>query len=444
MAPKAIHEHTTNCPQWQATRGAPWPYFKFSAKPENYSPIAIEGKDFVRCYVCLQHGWDFRFLRMAQHLQVHNLTEEAYLAAYQGALIRLGLTTERREASVKAKYGVSNVFQDEGIKAKSRQSMIDRWGAASPMQTPELKRKAADTNLERYGAENVFGAESIQAKIQATNLAKFGVPNPNQSPEVIARRVSTNLERYGKNHFVETDEFKTKFVATSMAHYGVEHPMKSEQVRNVFEGVFLAKYGVRSPGGSPILRLKGTATARSHHDGLHPLSHPRIIEARKQTLLAKYGVDNISKVPHIKEKIIASITARFRSGAVPKMTVPERILDGLTNERVVYSGNWTYWVTWANGRRKNPDFVVLTKEQLAAYRSGVPLKDLRTHLVIEENGVWWHTKNKGFTREQREKEFVDGYASIGVTCLVIWEDTILGDPDGVASRVQSAIAVSHL
>jgi len=86
----------------------------------------------------------------------------------------------------------------------------------------------------------------------------------------------------------------------------------------------------------------------------------------------------------------------------------ERLSATFFPDNVVYSGDWAYWVTWVGGRRKNPDFVVLTKEQLAAYRAGVPLKDLRTYLVIEINGDFWHTKHKGVSREQREREFVDG------------------------------------
>jgi G:T-mismatch repair DNA endonuclease (very short patch repair protein) len=96
--------------------------------------------------------------------------------------------------------------------------------------------------------------------------------------------------------------------------------------------------------------------------------------------------------------------------------------------------------TFVGGRRKNPDFVVLTKEQLAAYRAGVPLKDLRTYLVIEINGDFWHTKHKGVSREQREREFVDGYASIGVSCLVLWGSDIHSEAVDTASMVQVFLA----
>lgn len=435
LAPKAIHDHTRRCSAWKATVGEPWPWFKFSAKPEMYVPEAVEGQDFVRCLVCAQHGWDFRFRRMVQHLQCHGLTEETYAQQWPEAKIRLDSTTAKREATVQDRYGVRNVFQDATVKAKSRESMLDRWGYASPMQSPELRAKAAETNLERYGAENPFASSQIQEKIRATNLDKFGVENPNQSPEVMGKRVRTNLERYGEEHYFETAAFKRRLSEVSLERYGVEHPMQSSEVQARLATVLLAKYGVSNPGSSPEIQAKAMRTNKARHGGVHHLARPEWLEARKQTLLAQYGVDNISKVPAIKEKIVRSITARWYSGAIPKKTKPERTLEGLVPERVVYSGNWAYWVTWANGRRKNPDFVLLTEEQLAAYRMGVPLNDLRTHTVIEVNGVWWHTKKRGYTRIQREQEFVDGYASIGVTCLVVWEDELLGDPDGVEAEL---------
>ena len=114
----------------------------------------------------------------------------------------------------------------------------------------------------------------------------------------------------------------------------------------------------------------------------------------------------------------------------------ERSVSKLMPENVVYTGDWSYWVTWGDGRRKNPDFIVLTPEQLIAYKAGVPLKDLRTHLVIEVNGDFWHTRHKGLTRQEREEDFVEGYRSIGVSCLVIWESDLKNDPEGAQKRIK--------
>jgi G:T-mismatch repair DNA endonuclease (very short patch repair protein) len=260
----------------------------------------------------------------------------------------------------------------------------------------------------------------------------------------MAKRIATNQERYGANHFLETEAFAEKSKATSQEHYGTDHPMGSQEVRDRLSATLSEKYRqpVRSCFGVKEVQERAYASSVANHGGVHHLSDPDVIEARKKHLLEVYGVDNISKVPAVKERIIARLKERFRDGAIPSITTPERAFRDIVPERVVYSGDFSYWVTWANGRHKNPDFVVLTKEQYAAYQAGVPLGDLRTHLVVEVNGVFWHTKHKNLTREEREAEFIDGYASVGVTCLVVWEDDLKADPQDIRSRVEDFLAQS--
>lgn len=440
MAAKAIHAHTEVCEQWIAKFGAPFPYFKFSATPKRYTSSAVEGVDYVRCYVCATYGWDFRFLRMVQHLEVHGLTEASYAELYPGKPIRLNLTNERRKATVRSIYGVDNVFQADSIKEASKETMLEKYGVISPLQSKELKDKASETNLKRYGAANPFASEIIKEKIKQVNRERYGVDHPNQNPEIFAHRVATNLKRYGRKHFFETEEFKEKFRATSRENFGVDHPMQSAKGRELWETGIEKIYGVSNPLLISAIHKKSQETSKENHGGVHHLADPKFIEVRKKHLLEKYGVDNISKVPAIKEKIITILKSRWESGAVPKMNELERFSATLFPENVVYSGDWSYWVTWVGGKHKNPDFVVLTKEQLAAYRSGTPLQDLRTHLVIEINGTFWHTKHKGFTREQREKEFVDGYASIGIFCLVLWEEDIHSDIASTTTKIRDFLA----
>lgn len=440
MAPKAIHSHTETCKQWVEKFGVPFPYFKFSADPKRYAPSAVEGVDYVRCYVCASYGWDFRFLRMVQHLEVHGLDETSYTSLYPGKLIRLDLTNERRKATVHSIYGVDNVFQSEAIKTASKETLLEKYGVDSPLRSESIKAKVVKTNLERYGVVNPFAAEPIKEKIRQVNRERYGVDNPNQNADVVNRRIATNLERYGKQHYFETDEFKVKFQSTSREHFGTDHPMQSERGRQLCEDGCKAVFGVPTALLLPEVQKKSQLTSKANHGGVHHLSDPKIIEARKKHLLEKYGVDNISKVPAIKEKIISILKSRWNSGAVPKMNKLERFSAALFPENVVYSGDWSYWVTWVGGKHKNPDFVVLTKEQLAAYQSGTPLNDLRTHMVVEINGQFWHTKHKGLTREQREREFIDGYASVGIYCLVLWEDDIHSNSLDTTAKIQAFLA----
>jgi len=377
--------------------------------------------------------------------KVHSLSESKYIAKFPGGTVRVPSTLERRRGTVQARYGVGNVFQAEAVKKKVRSSLLANHGVTNPAQSPGIRAKTEKTNLERYGASNPFGSTEVQERIRQSTQERFGVDNPNQSPEVMARRIETNQGRYGASHFLETGNFKEKTRATSLERYGTNHPMQSEEVQNRVASVLSAKYGknIRSVFELPEMQARAYASSVANHGGVHHLSHPDIIEARKKRLLDLYGVDNISKVPAIKEKIISLLKSTWGSGAVPKMNNLERAVSKIVPDSVVYTGDWSYWVTWSNGVRKNPDFVVLAEGQLAAYRAGVPIKDLRTHLVIEVNGDFWHTTLRGLTREQREVEFINGYASVGVHCLVLWEGDFRFNPDETQAKVLDFILTPH-
>ena len=436
LAPLAIHGHTEKCAAWRAKYGAAFPYLKFNRHPEQYEPEAQEGIDYVQCKECLAFGWDFRFRRMLDHITgLHKLDEATYAARHPGAPIRLKSTLAKRKATTQEHYGVDNVFQAKAVKEASKETMLDKYGDTCPMRIAELKAKAAATNLERYGAENPFGSAEIQEKIKQSNFERFGVQYPNQCPEVMGRRVQTNLERFGTEHYFETAEFQDKFKQASLVRFGTDHPMQSEEGKRICEDGCMQAFGAKNPLSVPSIQAKAQATLCANHGGVHPLSDPAIIEARKRHLLEKYGVDNISKVPAIKEKIIAILLSTWGNAAVPGMNNFERAVSKLLPENVIYTGDWTYWVTWVGGRRKNPDFVVLTSEQLAAYKAGTPINDLRTHLVIEVNGDFWHTKHKGFTHAERNAEFINGYASIGIACLVIWESELKADSSAVEDKL---------
>lgn len=443
LKPKGLPGHCNRCKKWPEKFDVPPREFNWDAylKRGPYAEGKVEGVDYLVCEICRAVGKDIRKRRLMDHIKkVHGLKKPEYLEQHPDCRVAVPATNRRRKATVQARYGVDNVFQAEEVKETSRQTMVDKYGAPNPMQVEEFRKRAAQTNLERYGAENPFGSSEIQEKIRETNLERYGVENPNQCEEVIERRIQTNLERYGVEHYFETEEFKEKYREASLARFGTEHPMQSEEGRELCFSVIREKYGAETPFHSPEVQAKAYQSSVENHEGVHHLSHPDIIEKRKQTLMKRYGVDNISKVPHIKEKIIRILKERFPGSAVPSMTSPERLFDELTEDRVVYSGDWAYWVTWKGGRRKNPDFVVLTPEQYKAHGLGVPLQDLRTWLVCEVLGDFWHTKWVGKTREEREKEFIEGYASVGVTCVCVWESDLNVDPEAIAEKVAEVVA----
>ena len=431
---KSLPLHIAKCPGWATKIGTPPSKFNFDLHYGRglYAPELVEGVDYVSCLVCRADGVEFRKRRLIDHLRAkHSLTEAEYQARFPLGIMRLRATTEQRNATTRETYGVDNVFQSEAIKAKSRETSLKKYGVGHASQATVVRARRAATNLDRFGSENPFGSEQIKKRLRE-DVAQNGWPA--QRLEVRGRRVSTNLEKYGAMFYFQTGEFKGKFKAISLENWGSEHPMQSKAGFQRWVDGNMEKFGYPTSFDRPDVQRKTYETNLRNHGGKHSQQVPEVRAKAQAVWMSKYGVDNPSKDPVIKARIIDKIKERFGSGAVPHMTWPERVFDSITPDTVVYTGDWAYWVLWANKRRKNPDFVVLTPAQLLAYQAGVPLTDLNIRTVVEVNGDWWHTDYRGVTKAQREKEFTDGYASVGVECVIVWESDLREELDAVRRR----------
>ena len=85
--------------------------------------------------------------------------------------------------------------------AKSRKTMIERYGTDSPFKVPEFIEKSKQTCLSRYGV---------------TSFTK--------TPQYIEKTIETNRKRYGTDWYMQTDEYKESVVKTSLSKYGVTNP----------------------------------------------------------------------------------------------------------------------------------------------------------------------------------------------------------------------------
>lgn len=89
-----------------------------------------------------------------------------------------------------SKEGIINVSQRQGVRAKAKQTMVERYGVAYAMQSPEFQEKQKSTNLEKYGVSVACNrpgpkrhntADSIRKMIE-TKKAKYGM-NPLNTEE---------------------------------------------------------------------------------------------------------------------------------------------------------------------------------------------------------------------------------------------------------------------
>lgn len=131
---------------------------------------------------------------------------------------------EKRKQTCLEKYGFIYAAQNDDVKQKIYNTMIQRYGGYT-LQSDILKNKVKQTNLKKYGVINVFAANVVKEKIKNTNIQRYNVWHYNQS-EIGRRRLSelsklnnekrynTNLSRYGtkyllNNHIIANKRLKT-------------------------------------------------------------------------------------------------------------------------------------------------------------------------------------------------------------------------------------------
>lgn len=86
------------------------------------------------------------------------------------------------------KYGFSNVFQDNTIKQKSRETLIKNYDVENPMFNIEIRKKIETTNLKKYGFENPMKNELIKEKCKNTMMKNHGVEHPLQKEEIFYKQ----------------------------------------------------------------------------------------------------------------------------------------------------------------------------------------------------------------------------------------------------------------
>ena len=101
------------------------------------------------------------------------------------------------------KYGVTNNFQLEHIKEKSKKTMLKKYGVENTSQLEETKKKKIDTCLKNHGVEHPGQSNSIKNLIKKTNIQKYGAENPMLNREV-AQRAAINGGGRAKAKYYET------------------------------------------------------------------------------------------------------------------------------------------------------------------------------------------------------------------------------------------------
>ena len=116
---------------------------------------------------------------------------------YGGVGFQSPMLKESAHATVKAKYGVDNVFQNEDIKRKIKETNLTKYGVEYPIQNEAVKQKIAEHWIEVYGVEHPMKCDAGKQKFNKAMQDKYGVDWARQSDEVQQHAIEKSYERYG-------------------------------------------------------------------------------------------------------------------------------------------------------------------------------------------------------------------------------------------------------
>jgi hypothetical protein len=124
------------------------------------------------------------------------------------------------------KYGVGNVFQAGFAKEKSARTKELRYGDPA-WNNPEKRRLAC---LAKYGADSNMRSAKGLAEYRAGMKNAHGVEFPMQSGNIRRKAAETCMRRYERPD-IQTPETVAKRARTCLGRYGVKTPMQSPEIR---------------------------------------------------------------------------------------------------------------------------------------------------------------------------------------------------------------------
>lgn len=113
------------------------------------------------------------------------------------------------------KYGVENVFQNENIKEKSKNTIKEKYGVDYITQSVEIKNKIINNNLKKYGVEYYNNND----KTKITNLKKYGNVCSLHDKEIEAKVKELWIKKYGTNYPMQNILVFNKMVKNSRKIY---------------------------------------------------------------------------------------------------------------------------------------------------------------------------------------------------------------------------------
>ena len=128
------------------------------------------------------------------------------------------------------------------LQDKKDKTLIEKYGSSYKIKISENRNR---TNLERFGTDNVFQNEDIKQKIKDTNLRVRGVSHHAKDPNNEILKQNTNLIKYGVKNVAQVEIFKEATKETNLKRYGYTSATKNIEVKKKIVNTMISNGNAR-------------------------------------------------------------------------------------------------------------------------------------------------------------------------------------------------------
>jgi len=283
---------------------------------------------------------------------------------------------------------------DPVVRKKTKQTMLERYGADNPMRSEEIKNKIRQTCFKKYGAFVATKNKNVKEKIKQTNLERYGFACSLQNEKILKKAKKTLKQNYNVDNPSKSRVIRERKEQTSIITYGAKYPMQNEQYKKNFTQKIISKYGCRNVSQFEQVKQKKEVTTYNNYNVKNPSQSELIKERKKSTCLKNYGVIHHMKHEKTKRRILGKVFGSQNKKFVSK--IQNRVFKELKNHCAVLADNKSIHIP---NKKKFYNCDIVFKEKMK---------------IIEIFGDYWHCNPKTY-----KSDYYNG--SIGKTAKEIWE-----------------------
>lgn len=294
-----------------------------------------------------------------------------------------------------------------------------------------VKFQNLELGYQKYCSNKCLGkSEEVKAKRKQTMLERFGVENPTQNAEIRSKSKATCLLKYGVDNPSKSLEIKRKMKDVFIDKYGADNPMKNPGIVQKLKTNMCAKYGVSAAMHMPATLEK--VVKRNKETMFQKLLNS---DRLKSLVIPDFNIEDYDGVSDGKRYwwICTTCNTRFSDhiddGHIPRCFTCYPKLKGTSFlEKEIFEFVSSLGITAIENDRS-----IITPKEIDVFIPG-------HNLGIELNGVYWHSEANGMGKQYHISKTENCLAK-GTILLQFFEDEWIEKKDIVKSIILSKLGM---